>query len=581
MSSSGNNSANGVCPESTIESANRRDFMRRAVLASAAVGVGSTIFALNTNAVSRSDAKSGSPDACPGLKGCSPCVGVLGTSTGCQPVCHYCAIGVKGVSSRWGVVGSSRSSSYGIGVIGQSCAEGGAGLYGIAGGEFAAAIEAQATGSSAYLQYWMVGCCTPRHCGMVASPTIVAAVNHSGWFGIGTSCPATPLDVKGTASISCKVIIGTGTPCATLCVVANGGNIHASGSVTLGYNLVTDHGNNNAGTSLNPGVVFGSSCKTGIASNQCASATSNNQYGLDFYTCGAKRMSITKGGKVGINNVSPSKTFTVCGPVQFSQTSACDTLIAKNTGSGKAICAESSSCPTIYAKNTGSTGATAITAVGSSCTFPAICGTNTHYIGIRGSGGTYGVYGSGLSGVYGTSSAKCAYGVEGVAGAPCTVPLIAIGALKQNYNIAEFAKAVCCSGTKKTDVLSVVNNNGWLGLGATSAPTTLHVGGSISAKMANTGDKNYCMGSSDFAVFACHACVTVTLPAADSATGRIVFIKNTSSGSMTVAPFSGNCIEGSTSSKTLSKPYDSLMLMSNGGKKWVLMGNSIGDAFTS
>jgi hypothetical protein len=187
MSGSESYSANAVCPESTIESANRRDFMRKAALASAAVGVGSTFFALNSNAIPRSDASSSKSDV--EVRGCSCCIGVLGTSLCCQPVCHYCAIGVKGVSSRWGVVGLTRSSGYGIGVIGQSCAEGGAGVYGIAGGAFGAAISAQATGDSAYLQYWMVGCCTPRHCGMVASPTIVAAVNHSGWFGIGTCSP--------------------------------------------------------------------------------------------------------------------------------------------------------------------------------------------------------------------------------------------------------------------------------------------------------------------------------------------------------------------------------------------------------
>jgi hypothetical protein len=164
-------------------------------------------------------------------------------------------------------------------------------------------------------------------------------------------------------------------------------------------------------------------------------------------------------------------------------------------------------------------------------------------------------------------------GVQGLARCASSIPIVAQGVSSQTAPLQQWKKG--------TAVKSVVSQCGWLGVGAGSAPTTLHVGGSVSAKMASTGDKNYCMGATDFAVFACHASVKVTLPAADSAAGRIVFIKNTSGGSVTVAPYSGNCIEGITSSKTLSKPYDSLMLMSNGSKKWVLMGNSIGDAFVS
>jgi hypothetical protein len=99
------------------------------------------------------------------------------------------------------------------------------------------------------------------------------------------------------------------------------------------------------------------------------------------------------------------------------------------------------------------------------------------------------------------------------------------------------------------------------------------------AKVAITGNSNYTMGDTDFVVFA-DATVTVTLPPADTATGMIVFVKNTGTGTVTVAPANGDNIEGATS-KTLSKRYDGLQLISNGGHIWYVWGNSVGDEFTS
>ncbi len=278
---------------------------------------------------------------------------------------------------------------------------------------------------------------------------------------------------------------------------------------------------------------------SGIAIGSAVNASSNPNYkGLDFYTCYTKRVSITKCGKVGIGTTAPEYTLCVKGAAR-----ACGIVSTESSKCGVAI---------------------------TGCALGA--GFSYGVLGYSKSACGAGVAGcsTGGTGVAGYGNLK---GVHGVANVKTAIPLVAEGAPSQSANLQNWQ--VC------TTIKSVVNPCGWLGVGATSAPTTLHVGGSISAKMANTGSKNYCMGATDFAVFACHASVTVTLPAADSAAGRIVFIKNTSSGSVTVAPYSGNCIEGSTSSKTLSKPYDSLMLMSNGSKKWVLMGNSIGDAFTS
>ena len=57
MSEKGN-MKEGICPESTIESANRRNFIRKAALATAAVGVGSTLPLLSKDVLPTSSAVS-------------------------------------------------------------------------------------------------------------------------------------------------------------------------------------------------------------------------------------------------------------------------------------------------------------------------------------------------------------------------------------------------------------------------------------------------------------------------------------------------------------------------------------------
>jgi hypothetical protein len=79
-------------------------------------------------------------------------------------------------------------------------------------------------------------------------------------------------------------------------------------SVGGGANI--DQGNANAG-SLALGLRFGSNSGEGIASRRTADG---NQYGLDFYTRSAARLSITNGGNVGIGTTTPGAPLTVAGP---------------------------------------------------------------------------------------------------------------------------------------------------------------------------------------------------------------------------------------------------------------------------
>jgi hypothetical protein len=165
-------------------------------------------------------------------------------------------------------------------------------------------------------------------------------------------------------------------------------------------------------------------------------------------------------------------------------------------------------------------------------------------------------------GVIGKSNGLCGIGVKGVAGTSCTVPIVASGPACQVANLQEWEKG--------SSTVSVVNACGWLGLGRSTAPTTLAVAGSISANVA-TPCAAYPMSNTDFAIFAKG---NVTLVAA-STRGMIVFIKNISTGSIKVTPVGSDLIDGKNS-ETLSKKYDSLTLVSDGNSpgNWYIQSNA-------
>ena len=83
--------------------------------------------------------------------------------------------------------------------------------------------------------------------------------------------------------------------------------------LSVGSGLNVDHTNTNAGT-LHPGITFGLSSGEGISSNRNGTV---NQYGLDFYTNSAVRLSITNAGdvsiagKVGIGTATPEQMLSV------------------------------------------------------------------------------------------------------------------------------------------------------------------------------------------------------------------------------------------------------------------------------
>jgi hypothetical protein len=121
--------------------------------------------------------------------------------------------------------------------------------------------------------------------------------NHGvGWFGSGKEFAGVNLD--GPVLYGCDGG-GLGTRCNTNLALRwrNDGNV-----------IIDPRGLNN-GAPL-PGLTFGNGSGEGIASKRTAGG---NQFGLDFYTGFANRMSITSDGKVGIGTNSPTATLDIAG----------------------------------------------------------------------------------------------------------------------------------------------------------------------------------------------------------------------------------------------------------------------------
>ena len=124
-------------------------------------------------------------------------------------------------------------------------------------------------------------------------------LNVAGYVGIGTAAPRTALDVAGVISAQGLDVNGP----VQSDQAGTFGALFVQGSVTV------DAANLNGGAP-EPGLVFGGSRTEAIASTR---TPGGNQGGLDFYTAGASRMSITSAGNVGIGTNAPSNPLWVQG----------------------------------------------------------------------------------------------------------------------------------------------------------------------------------------------------------------------------------------------------------------------------
>ena len=111
-----------------------------------------------------------------------------------------------------------------------------------------------------------------------------------GWFSTGSFAGANP---DGPVLFGCA-----GGGLGSLC----GAPMLALAWTSQG-NVVLDPAGANAGA-LTPGLTFGAGGGEGIASKRSAGG---NRFGLDFYTGGASRLSLTSSGSLGIGTTNPAR----------------------------------------------------------------------------------------------------------------------------------------------------------------------------------------------------------------------------------------------------------------------------------
>ena len=124
--------------------------------------------------------------------------------------------------------------------------------------------------------------------------------NHGlGWYGSGKLFAG--VEVDGPVIYGCDGG-GLGTACGNQVLALRWRN---------DGNVMIDPDSANAGALL-PGLTFGSFSGEGISSKR---TTGGNQYGLDFYTYGTNRLSITQAGNVGIGKRNPTVALDVAGAI--------------------------------------------------------------------------------------------------------------------------------------------------------------------------------------------------------------------------------------------------------------------------
>lgn len=446
-----------VCPESTIESANRRNFMVRAAVAATTVAVGGTLLD-RASAIPHSYASS---SICCLDSKASVVVDTKNCNDGLSlaPALLYgCATTGEGISSArkcgaanlhgldfWTDFDKRMSITHcgnvGIGTVTPSstlCVNGSLGVNGLA-----------YTNYSLYVDLSNVNNGSSVHCGGLV-------------FGYYPSCGGSGEGIA-SARASCspnQYGLDFYTAQKKRMSITNPGNVIINCCVRI------DYGNHNSGCSLTPGgIVFGCyPCGSGegISSNR-STTDSKNQYGLDFYTAHTKRMSITNGGKVGIGTFCfcTVNDFQVLGSTLLTQSAKSSTLNVRNTGGGAGVCVEGSGDYAISASSacagTAISGRAGVGVLGVS----SKVGTG---VGVQGCGtsGT-GVVGNGKNGVAGLGTC---YGIVGQS--PCGVAIVAKGGTSAK-NLQQWEKG--CT------VLSVVNKCGWLGVATSDPASALQVQG--------------------------------------------------------------------------------------------------------
>jgi hypothetical protein len=581
-----------IC-ESTIESANRRGFIRKAGIVTAAVGIGG-ILSKTSVLLPKSEADSKTLCCCMPISGIAhePCrYAARAYQYSCTGPYSNGVIAENhskcGAAAIWGIAFATTGGAQGV--LGQSCATCGVGVYG-------EAFNSGATGV--------------RGCGPV------------GVLGIGYNLALNNVGLKGKALSPCGIAILaesqglTGKFKNTVCTIS-GGQIDSSAIIQIENGTACCPGSRSAPTMWNIGVA--GTCN--ICSIECGNffigqkgkprlvvcrvcgyvrgqftGLSRCALSVPLVARGAKCQTgdlqqwqnsgatpltvINKCGHLGIGTSNPCTPLSVVASSSPSSQFMNNATSGDRTASFRFLTGDGQEWGTgvagacnvhgipdgdFYWYNYGSNAARAVISpsgnVGIGTVTPnstlcvkgtisavscatTIFGASDHGTGVLGQSyngsagiGVWGLAtcGTGGTGVFGEGSEV---GIQGTASGPKAIPIVARGAPKQKANLQQWEKAC----TKSP--LSVVNSKGYFGIGTANPTTALDVVGcatisgalkvgtfalgslSISIKTVTTC---YPMAPSDFAILAnmSSSCLAVTLPSANQA-GRMLYIKNIS-----------------------------------------------------
>lgn len=509
-----------VCPESTIESANRRNFIRKAAAVTAASAVGATLLAgAARGVIPESSASSAATDFC--------CVAVKKELVVCKgPVVFGSCV----------TLAVNRASVSGGRFIVKTCGKVGIG---------------NDTPTNMLCVGGTIAGTSATYCGVVGCSS---ACCYAGIQGHGKS-----VGVKGTAAC------GTGVfGCSS-----NGNGVE-------GYSA---HGTGVEGTSVTNYGVHGSSSGCPPFAGVYGCSSNKRGYGVKgFNNCGNAiwgNSNSTCRGYAGVYGVSGLGGSGVIGAANPPGAGVSGYVLAACTPCGIGVCGfawcgtgvkatAGWKCKGVGIFATGeqlavhqSTPATPVGVLAIACKGVGVCVYSATGKGVC-SGSCSGV------GVLGQSEAGI--GVEALANSSTAIPLVAQGASCQSAPLQEWRNNVCTA-------LSVVNKCGWIGIGTATPGTTLQVNGSVAANLVSTSKSAYTMKSTCYAVLANAASSTVTLPKAKTAKGMIVFVKNVSSGTVTVKGNGSDSIDGNPS-YPLTSQYYGVQLISNGSNEWFVIGTT-------